>query len=249
MPEVLAVALAATLTALATGLGALPVIAMGSRAAALRPALWAFAAAVMTVASVAGLLLPALRDGSVLSVGFGVAVGVAFLLGGRAWLERGDEEPPLIGTAARSLRQAALVFGVLFVHSLPEGFAIGTAWADDEAGLALFVLVGIGLQNIPEGTVTAIPLAAAGEGAGRQIRAAILTSVPQPIGAVAALLLVREVSALLPWSFGFAAGAMLALVVVELVPEAVAGGRPRSALAAGLGGLGLMTALALWLGP
>jgi len=249
MPEVVEVALAATLTALATGLGAIPVIAMGTRAAAWRPALWAFAAAVMTVASVAGLLLPALRDGSVLAVSLGVLCGVLFLLGGRAWLERGDEEPLAAGSTARSLRQAALVFGVLFVHSLPEGFAIGTAWADDEAGLALFVLVGIGLQNIPEGTVTAIPLAAAGEGAARQVRAAILTSIPQPIGAVAALLLVREVSALLPWSFGFAAGAMLALVVVELVPEAAAGGRPRSALASGFVGTALMVALAVSLSP
>ena len=107
------------------------------------------------------------------------------------------------------------------MHSLPEGFAIGTAWASNREGLGLFVFLAIALQNIPEGTSIAIPMAAEHFRARDQFWAAVGTSAPQPFGAVLAFLLVDEISGLLPFSFGFAAGAMLALVVVELVPQAL----------------------------
>jgi zinc transporter, ZIP family len=119
-----------------------------------------------------------------------------------------------------------LVFVVLLVHSLPEGFAIGTAYASDTAGLSLFVITAIGVQNIPEGTSVAIPMAAAGFSRSRQFWAAVATSAPQPIGAAVAFLLVEQIEPLLPFSFGFAAGAMLALVVAELLPARSATTRP-----------------------
>ena len=105
------------------------------------------------------------------------------------------------------------------MHSLPEGFAIGTAYASDTAGLSLFVILAIALQNIPEGTSVAIPMEAAGFGRSQQFWAAVATSVPQPVGALLAYALVQEIESLLPFSFAFAAGAMLALVVVELAPQ------------------------------
>ena len=77
-----------------------------------------------------------------------------------------------------------LVFAVLLLHSLPEGFAIGTAFASDEEGLGLFVILAIGLQNIPEGTSVAIPMDAAGFPPRQQFWAAVLTSAPQPVGAL-----------------------------------------------------------------
>ncbi len=134
------------------------------------------------------------------------------------------------------VRTSALVFGVLLVHSLPEGLAIGTAYASDRAGLSLFVILAIGLQNIPEGTSVAIPMAAAGFSRAEQFWAAVLTSAPQPVGAVLAFLVVEHVRGLLPASFAFAAGAMLALVAFELVPQAFGRepsgcGRPQEALA------------------
>ena len=79
-----------------------------------------------------------------------------------------------------------LVFAVLLVHSLPEGFAIGTAFASDTEGLGLFVILAIGLQNIPEGTSVAIPMNASGFSAGQQFWAAVATSAPQPVGALLA---------------------------------------------------------------
>lgn len=211
--------LAASATALATGIGAVPVFLLGTRAAALTAALLGVAGGVMGVASVAGLILPALDEGTVGEVAAGLAVGVAFLLLARRWID--NRERSVAGPGRTSL----LVFLVLFVHSLPEGFAIGTAYASETAGLGLFVVVAIAIQNIPEGTSVAIPMAAAGQSAARQFWAAVGTSLPQPVGAVIAFLLVEQITALLPLSFAFAAGAMLALVLVEVMPDALRGNR------------------------
>ena len=251
--EAAALALAGSATALATGLGALPVSHLGERAESLRPGLWGLTVGLMTVASVVGLLMPALDDGSVGTVGAGLALGVAFLLVSRRLLEARDVHVGRLRGAG--VRRSMLVFAVLLLHSLPEGFAIGTAFASDEEGLGLFVILAIGLQNIPEGTSVAIPMDAAGFPPRQQFWAAVLTSAPQPVGALVAYVLVQEIEALLPLSFAFAAGAMLSLVVVELAPEAfrrpgrplaiagtVVGGtaddRPRGA-ARGLGDLGV----------
>lgn len=219
--------LAASMTALATGFGAIPVWLLGERAENLRPGLTGLAAGVMSVAAIVGLLIPATGEGSSVEVVAGLAIGIAFLLGARAWLERPG------GMPAGDSRTAALVFLVLLFHSLPEGFAIGTAYASDTEGLGFFVVAAIAIQNIPEGTSVAIPMEAAGMGHARQFWAAVLTSVPQPVGAVLAYILVEEISGLLPLSFAFAAGAMLILVIVELGP-----GRARTARAPwGLGAL------------
>jgi zinc transporter, ZIP family len=208
---------AASATALATGIGAIPVFFLGERAAALRPGLIGLAAGVMTVASVVGLLLPGLDEGATLEVAAGVLAGAVFLVIVREYLDHSRFR----AERRRSSRTALLVFIVLLAHSLPEGFAIGTAYASETAGLSLFVILAIGLQNIPEGTSVAIPMAAAGQSRARQFWAAVASSAPQPVGAAIAFLLVEEVTALLPISFGFAAGAMLTLVAVELAPQAL----------------------------
>jgi ZIP family zinc transporter len=224
--------LAASATAVATGLGAIPVFLLGERAVAIKPALLGFAAGAMAVASIAGLILPGLDEGSAVEVGAGVVAGAAFLLGARRFLDRESENHP---ARTASVRTSILVFTVLLVHSLPEGFAIGTAYASDTGGLALFVIVAIGVQNIPEGTSVAIPMAAAGYSPARQFWAAVGTSIPQPVGAVIAYLAVEEIQSLLPVSFGFAGGAMLTLVAVELVPEARKGDIRLAVLGAALG--------------
>jgi ZIP family zinc transporter len=230
--------LVASLTCVATGLGVIPVLLLGERAETIRPALLGVAAGVMAVAAVAGLLLPALDEGSGVEVGLGLLAGIAFLLAARSWLEhRGDHGRELIGASRRT---AILVFAVLLVHSLPEGFAIGTAYASQTAGLGLFVVVAIAVQNIPEGTSVAIPMQAAGDGPARQFWAAVATSVPQPIGAVIAYALVEEITALLPLSFGFAAGAMLALVALEMAPQGWRGDPQLASIGAFLGAAGML---------
>ena len=228
--DVVVLVLAASATALATGLGALPVFFMGSKAELLRPILLGTAIGAMTVASLLGLLKPALEEGGTVEILLGLLAGVLLVVGAHRLLARRDVH---VGNLRGSgVRLSVLVFGVLFVHSLPEGLAIGTAYASDLAGLSLFVILAIGLQNIPEGTSVAIPMAEAGFGRSSQFWAAVLTSAPQPVGAVLAFLVVEHVRSLLPASFAFAAGAMLALVAFELVPQAFG---PSRWLRAGVG--------------
>lgn len=244
--DVALLALAGCGTALATGLGALPVSRLGDHARTLRPALWGLTVGLMTVASIAGLLLPALAEDSTGAVAGGLAVGAAFLLVSRHALEHRDVRVGELSGAG--VRRSALVFAVLLVHSLPEGLAIGTAYASDTEGLGLFVILAIALQNIPEGTSVAIPMDAAGFSPRQQFWAAVLTSAPQPVGAVLAYLLVEHVEGLLPFSFAFAAGAMLCLVAVELAPQAFRPGTLRLSLAGTAIGAALMLGLAALLG-
>lgn len=233
-------------TALVTGLGAVPVFLMGERARLLRPFLWGATVGLMSVAAVVGLLLPALDEGEPRAVAAGLVVGVVFLLASRRVLESHDVHVGRLHGAG--VRRSVLVFGVLFVHSLPEGFAIGTAYASDTEGLALFVILAIALQNVPEGTSVAIPMENAGFGRAQQFWAAVVTSAPQPVGAIAAYLAVETIEGLLPFSFAFAAGAMLALVLFELVPQAFARRGRAVAVGGSLLGGGLMLALAAGLG-
>jgi ZIP family zinc transporter len=243
--ELAVLALAGSATALATGIGALPVSRLGVHADAVRPALWGLTVGVMTVASITGLLLPAWQEGSPGPVIAGLVAGSVFLLASRALLERRDVHVGRLSGAG--VRRSVLVFAVLLVHSLPEGLAIGTAFASEREGLGLFVILAIAVQNVPEGTSVAIPMEAAGFAPGQQFWAAVLTSAPQPFGAVLAYLLVQQVDGLLPFSFAFAAGAMLCLVVVELAPEAFGRGLLLSAAGTAAGAL-LMIVLAALLG-
>src|SRR6185503_7391825 len=139
--DIAVLALAGIATAFATGLGAVPVFLLGERAHAIRPLLWGATVGLMAVASVVGLLLPALDAGAAGTVAGGFAVGVVFLLVSRRALAKRDVHVGQLSGAG--VRRSLLVFGVLLVHSLPEGFAIGTAFASDTEGLALFVFLAI----------------------------------------------------------------------------------------------------------
>jgi ZIP family zinc transporter len=219
--------LAALVTALATGIGAIPVYALGAeRAKRLGPAMWGLVVGVMAVASIQGLLIPGFDEASAGSVLGGLVVGLAFLLYAERAVARREAG---IGSGGLRGRQALLVFLVLFVHSLPEGLALGAAWASHTSGLGLFVFLAIAIQNVPEGTATAIPLRESGTSAWRAFWLATLTSAPQPVGAVIAYELVALTHSLLGASFGFAAGAMLALIAVELLPTAARSESPREA--------------------
>ena len=233
-------------TALATGIGAIPVFMLGVRARRLQPLLSGLAMGVMGVASIAGLLLPALDEGSTGSVVIGFVFGVAFLVAARRAI--GARQVHVGQLTGGGVRTAVLVFLVLLVHSLPEGFAIGTAYASETAGLALFVIVAIAVQNVPEGTSVAIPMQAAGFSRAQQFWAAVGTSAPQPVGALIAFALVEQIQGLLPVSFAFAAGAMLALVLIELAPKAFGRTTWRAAAIGTTLGAAVMLALSATLG-
>ncbi len=242
MPPVVAVLLVATLTVLATGLGALPVMFSAAHAERLQPWLDGLVIGVMGVAAVVGLLLPAARHGSPGSVAAGAVAGMAGL-----WWARSRIRRHVPGDAGAAERSAMLTFGVLLVHSLPEGLALGSAMAA-KGSVATLVVVAIAIQNVPEGTATAITLMRAGRGRATQLGAALLTSVPQIPGALVAFLAVDAVAAILPLSLAAAGAAMLLLVFADLIPAGLrSAAKPRVAIGAVAGGLA-MVALALALG-
>ena len=233
-------------TALASGLGAIPVFLLGDRIESWRPVLWGVAAGLLAAVSLEGLLGPALRTGGVGQATLGLLVGVVFVLVTHWLIHRRDLK--VQGLRGADVRRSALVFVALFIHSLPEGMAMGAAQASTVKGLNTFVIVAIALHHLPEGAVVAIPMASAGFGRNAQFWAAVLTSAPQPITAPLAYLLVDRVTLLLPASLAFASGAMLAAVVLELAPEVLAFGMWRKGIAGMLGGAAIMVALSMVLG-
>ena len=151
------------------------------------------------------------------------------------------------GRQGKGVRSSVLVFAVLFVHSFPEGLAMGTAFASNTAGLGLYVIVAIALQNIPEGTSVAIPMNAAGFSRAQQFWAAVVTRCPSPLQRSSPMCSSRG-HALLPVSFAFAAGAMLSLVAVELLPQALTRPRWKAGVGGSVTGAALMLAFSAVLG-
>ena len=234
MSDLLRLTLAALATILATGVGALPVLALGpDRVGRVRAALSGFAGAAMLVAAVLGLIVPALDRGSLPAIAVAALAGVGLLAALHRHFADGHDD-----------RGWLVVAILLFVHSFPEGFAIGAAVGSGETALGVFVVLAIAIQNVPEGTATAMPMQDAGYSGLAQFGAAIATSLPQLPGALLAFALVEAIQPILPASFGFAAGAMIALTVTDLAPDALVRDHRRQGLAGALIGGVAMVALA-----
>ena len=118
-------------------------------------------------------------------------------------------------------RRAVLILVAMFVHSIPEGVAIGVGFGTGEASFGLLLGLVIAVHNIPEGAAVSLPLRAKGVGVIPCAGYAILTSLPQPLLAVPSYLLVETFKPLLPIGLGFAGGAMIFLVIAELIPESL----------------------------
>jgi zinc transporter ZupT len=154
----------------------------------------------------------------------GLSVGVAFIKVSKAWL--GDEEDgieALWGSVMerRHFKRAVLIFTVMFCHSAAEGIAIGVAFNKHcESHFGLYVSMLLALQNVPEGTAVVLTLVPRGVSIGLAALIAILTSVPQPIMAVAAFQFVEAFESVLPIGLTFAAGAMIYVSCEDLLHEA-----------------------------
>jgi zinc transporter, ZIP family len=237
----------ALFTAFATGLGALPVLFLKDSEPRWRGIAAATASGMMLSASVFALADEALGRGDAIEVVGGMLAGALFfswtsrIIEGRGWTIHGFNE--------QSSKQTLLLFLTLFVHSIPEGAAIGVGYATGEIKFGWLLAIAIGVHNIPEGTAVSLPLRANGASIGRCVWYSILTSVPQPIVAVPAFILVSYFQPLLPASLGFAGGAMIFLVVQELLPESFAHSSPTEAawgVTVGLVGmLGFIAAIGL----
>jgi len=213
-------------TALATGLGALPFAFVRT----VSPRLLAYANAVasgLMLGASFGLVSEGADYGRVSTLA-GAVLGVAFVLGAERLL--GDRELEVGAARGEDARKMILIVLVMTVHSVAEGVAIGTAFAGG-ATLAALITIAIAVHNVPEGLAISAVLRPRGASLAACAGWSVFSSLPQPLLAVPAYLFVEAFRSVLPYGLGFAAGAMVFMVLVELLPEAFdEGRRPVSAL-------------------
>ena len=221
-----------------------------------------FAAGVMTAAAVFSLLLPAVESleeqgkGVILPVGGGFALGALFLL----VLDRvlphmhiGSDEPE--GLRSHFKKSTMLVLAVT-LHNIPEGMAVGLSFAlaaqhaGEGAALssALALALGIGIQNFPEGAAISLPLRQEGLSRLRSFLYGAASGVVEPIFGVLVVLAAGGIQPLMPWLLSFAAGAMMYVVVEELIPEAHLGEHSNTGTLGVMAGFVVMMVLDVALG-
>ncbi len=187
-----------------------------------------FAAGVMTAASVWSLLLPAIEQAEsegCLPGWFPAAVG---MLCGVIFLAALDAALPRLRRNQRETnavwRQNTLLMTAITLHNVPEGMAVGLAFAlaatGEGAAGAMALALGIGIQNFPEGAAVALPLRQEGRSRSRAFLGGTLSGAVEPVFGILVVLIAAWAHPLMPWLLSFAAGAMLYVVVEELVPQA-----------------------------
>lgn len=218
---------------LGTSLGAACVFFMKkSLGDLLQRALAGFAAGVMVAASVWSLLIPAIEQSEAmgafafLPAFIGFWIGVLFLLALDhliPHLHVGSDEAE--GPKNKLGRTTMMVLAVT-LHNIPEGMAVGVMYAgllsgnmQITAASALALSIGIAIQNFPEGAIISMPLRAEGESKGKAFLGGVLSGIVEPIGAILTIIAAQFIVPALPYLLSFAAGAMLYVVVEELIPE------------------------------
>ncbi|MFW5911287.1 MAG: ZIP family metal transporter [Halolamina sp.] len=254
-----------TLAGLATGLGAIPTL-FGARVShRTYDAALGLAGGIMVAASVFGLIIPGTEQGTLWEVMLGVFLGgFGLLLGNRIiphvhgeyrrWRRNGRAGTldSLDGEDATTdgerddglddrLRRAALVGGAITIHNAPEGLAMGIAYAAGLDDVALVLAIVIALQNVPDGFAFAVPVSQSGVSTSKVFVSTTLSgTVPQVVGSVFGFALVGLAEGIFPVAAGFAAGAMLAVVLREMVPSSHGHGYADAATAAFLVGFVLL---------
>jgi zinc transporter ZupT len=212
----LTVTAAALVTAVATGLGALPFLFVRRPSRAWLGLSNAAAAGFMLAAS-AVLVWEGARRGAAGTV-VGAALGVAALAFARRRL--GDHEHLELGALrGADAMKAVTIVAVMTVHSFAEGVAVGVSFGGGDA-LGVFIAAAITVHNIPEGLAISLVLVPRGASVGAAAGWSVVSSLPQPLMALPAFAFVELFDPVLPYGLGFAAGAMGWMVVAELLPEA-----------------------------
>ena len=191
-----------------------------------------FASGVMVAASIWSLLIPAMEQ----SAGAGVWVflpavigfwaGILFLLGLDHLIPHLHQRSQQAEGPRTRLERSTMMVLAVTLHNIPEGMAVGVVYAGFLAGegqitmaAALALSLGIAIQNFPEGAIISMPLRAEGMGKARAFAGGVLSGAVEPLGALLTILAAGLVVPALPYLLSFAAGAMLYVVVEELIPE------------------------------
>ena len=227
MSDVTLVFVYASATALATGLGALPFLFVRSLSDRVVAYSNAVAAGLMLGASF-GLVAEGTEYGRVPTL-VGALLGVVFILATQRYMEHDEEDVVFEAVQGEGGRTMLLMVIVMTVHSFSEGVAVGVSFGGGIT-LATVITIAIAIHNIPEGVAISAVLRPQGVSTLRCAGWSVFSSLPQPLMAVPAFLFVEAFRPVLPYGLGFAAGAMVYMVLVELLPEAFHQGR-RAAVA------------------
>ncbi|MDO5568899.1 MAG: ZIP family metal transporter [bacterium] len=218
--------LATLFTYLVTALGASLVFFFKKINKNIMDAMLGFAGGVMIAASFWSLLSPSIEMAENLQMNAWIVATIGFMLGG-ILLFIGDKIfDKLINNKNSKIKRCTLLVFSITLHNIPEGLAVGVAFGSLAYGLqgatlsaACLLALGIGLQNFPEGTVVSVPLRREGLSRKKAFWWGQLSAIVEPIAGVLGALLVLKVRYLLPFLLAFAAGAMIYVVVQELIPE------------------------------
>lgn len=224
---------------LGTALGSMCVLFMrGQLNDKIQKALSGFAAGIMIAASVWSLLIPAidmseengLKNLSFLPAAAGLMLGIFFLLLldkliPHLHINEEEAEGPKV-----SLKKSTMLILAVTLHNIPEGMAVGVTFAGMLAGEstitfmgAMALTIGIAVQNFPEGAIVSMPVCASGAGKGKALLYGVLSGIVEPIGALITIWLSHYLLGAMPYLLAFAAGAMIYVVVEELIPESAEG--------------------------
>lgn len=220
-----------------------------------------FAAGVMTAASVWSLLIPAMEQSEHMGVwafapaAIGFWIGILFLLAldhAIPHLHMNSQSPE--GPKVRLPKTVMLVLAVL-LHNIPEGMAVGVVyagWLTGRSGVTLAgaaaLSLGIAIQNFPEGAIISLPLRSEGMGRGRAFSYGLVSGVVEPLGALLTICMAGFIVPALPYLLSFAAGAMIYVVVEELIPEMAEGSHSNIGTLCFAAGFTLMMVLDVALG-
>jgi ZIP family zinc transporter len=246
--------IAGSVAAGATAVGTLPILFARTISARVRDVLLGFGAGVMLAASAFSLVIPALNSAAALGFGpwaSGLTVAAGMLLGALLLLglDRYVPHEHFIKGAegslvrARALRRTWLFVFAIALHNLPEGLAIGVAYAGPDPAGAAALATGISIQDFPEGLVIALALLTAGYRRGFSILLGAVSGLVEPVAAAGGAAIISASALLLPWGLAMAAGAMLFVISHEIIPESHRQGHEREATIGLMFGFVLMMVL------
>ncbi|MHA6484248.1 ZIP family metal transporter [Paenibacillus sp. strain BS8-2] len=226
------------ISAMATVLGAVPLLFVKSLSERWKDILVAFTAGIMVSASMFGLLPQALKESGLFPLTIGLILGVVVL----DWIEKSiphiDVEQKKYVSSFDS--KSLLVMFALFIHNIPEGLSTGFSYASANEGLGPMVAIAIGAQNMPEGLVLAVFLTRSNVSKMKLMLIVTITGLMEVVSAIAGYFAASYINALIGYGLAFASGAMLFIVYKELIPESHGHGYERSATYSFMLGLLLM---------
>lgn len=227
--QIILLGLAGSFTAGAmTAVGAVPILFAWTMSMRARDVFLGFAAGVMLSASFFSLIIPGLEVAERLtgSVTLSALVVVAgFIIGVGAIAALNDRIPHTHFVQGRQgpksirLQKVWLFVFAITIHNFPEGLAVGVSFGGGDIGNGTSIAIGIGLQNAPEGLAVAVALLGEGYSRRKSFLIAALSGMIEPIGGLLGVFAVSQSEQLLPWGLAFAAGAMIYVIVHEIIPE------------------------------